>query len=433
IKDGSGPPRTVLLSGSFDYTMQRHDLRSGRGQRLSEPNRFDAFEGAVNAVAFATSNPGGTSPDVMAAAGDDGKLWLYALGNGRQLASVSGHTAKINHIDVLGARLVTSSWDRSARIWTIPPVRDGVGAALKLETPVTLEGHRGPVTASAFSADGAFVFTASSDGNLRKFDARTGDLKRIAYKHGWGLNMLQRIPGTRFIAFGATDGAVGLFHTEAGTVTKTLAQHTRPVLALAVAGARLATAGGDGIIRVWSTATWERIEEYKNPFGPIWALAFSADGKTLFYGGLDDKVHVWQVTPRKPFEPVASAFPRRFQKTASSDDPIEIGRIQFARKCSVCHTLTPDGANRAGPTLHKIFGRKIATHKGYRFSEPLKKLDIVWTPETVSKLFELGPDVFTPGSKMPLQKMTDPKQRDALIAFLKQATEPSSRNASGSN
>ncbi|MEL6226271.1 MAG: c-type cytochrome, partial [Pseudomonadota bacterium] len=107
--------------------------------------------------------------------------------------------------------------------------------------------------------------------------------------------------------------------------------------------------------------------------------------------------------------------------------------IQFARKCSVCHTLTPDGANRAGPTLHKIFGRKIATHKGYRFSEPLKKLDIVWTPETVSKLFELGPDVFTPGSKMPLQKMTDPKQRDALIAFLKQATEPSSRNASGSN
>jgi len=47
----------------------------------------------------------------------------------------------------------------------------------------------------------------------------------------------------------------------------------------------------------------------------------------------------------------------------------------------------------------------------------------VWTPETLGKLFELGPEVFTPGSKMPLQRMADPAQRDALIAFLRLATE----------
>ena len=47
---------------------------------------------------------------------------------------------------------------------------------------------------------------------------------------------------------------------------------------------------------------------------------------------------------------------------------------------------------RAGPTLAGIFGRKIATLPGYNFSEALKKMDIVWTPETVSKLFEVGPD-----------------------------------------
>jgi len=40
-----------------------------------------------------------------------------------------------------------------------------------------------------------------------------------------------------------------------------------------------------------------------------------------------------------------------------------------------------------------------------------------------AKPTELGPEVFTPGSKMPLQKMADPAQRDALIAFLKLATE----------
>ena len=133
---------------------------------------------------------------------------------------------------------------------------------------------------------------------------------------------------------------------------------------------------------------------------------------------------LWQLSPRAPFEPVdASQFPRRFQQTGKpGDDIVASGELQFARKCSICHTLTPDGANRAGPTLHHIFGRRIATLPGYPFSEPLKSLDIVWTPETLSKLFELGPDKFTPGSKMPLQVMGDKGERDALVAFLNIAT-----------
>ena len=73
------------------------------------------------------------------------------------------------------------------------------------------------------------------------------------------------------------------------------------------------------------------------------------------------------------------------------------------RACVACHTLTPDEGNRAGPTLAGIFGRRIATLPGYNFSEALKKLDIVWTPETVSKLFEVGPMAYTPGTKMPEQ------------------------------
>ena len=73
------------------------------------------------------------------------------------------------------------------------------------------------------------------------------------------------------------------------------------------------------------------------------------------------------------------------------------------RACVACHTLTPDEGNKAGPTLAGIFGRRIATLPGYNFSDALKKLDIVWTPETVAKLFEIGPAAYTPGTKMPEQ------------------------------
>jgi len=67
-----------------------------------------------------------------------------------------------------------------------------------------------------------------------------------------------------------------------------------------------------------------------------------------------------------------------------------------------------DEGNRAGRTLAGIFGRRIATLPGYKFSEALAKLDIVWTPETVSKLFEIGPMAYTPGTKMPEHQAAGP-------------------------
>ena len=92
------------------------------------------------------------------------------------------------------------------------------------------------------------------------------------------------------------------------------------------------------------------------------------------------------------------------------------------RACVACHTLKPDEGNRAGPTLAGIFGRKIATLPGYSFSEALKKLDIVWTPETVAKLFEVGPATYTPGTKMPEQTIGSAEDRAALVRFLEKAT-----------
>ena len=93
------------------------------------------------------------------------------------------------------------------------------------------------------------------------------------------------------------------------------------------------------------------------------------------------------------------------------------------RACVACHTLSRDDGNRAGPTLAGIFGRKIASLPEYNFSPALKKLDIVWTPETVSKLFEVGPMAYTPGTKMPEQTIGSAEDRAALVNFLVKATK----------
>ena len=111
---------------------------------------------------------------------------------------------------------------------------------------------------------------------------------------------------------------------------------------------------------------------------------------------------------------------------AGAEDPLAAHAddrgAQVFRACVACHTLTPDEGNRAGPTLHGVFGRRIATLPGYNFSPALKKLDIVWTPETVSRLFEIGPMAYTPGTKMPEQKIGSAEDRNALVKFLEKAT-----------
>ena len=98
------------------------------------------------------------------------------------------------------------------------------------------------------------------------------------------------------------------------------------------------------------------------------------------------------------------------------------GERQFMRKCSICHALTAGNSRKAGPNLHGLFGRLAGTLPDYRYSETLDGSDIVWTAETIDALFDLGPDHYIPGSKMPMQRIAGAKDRRDLIDFLADAT-----------
>ncbi|MED5530768.1 MAG: c-type cytochrome, partial [Pseudomonadota bacterium] len=111
---------------------------------------------------------------------------------------------------------------------------------------------------------------------------------------------------------------------------------------------------------------------------------------------------------------------RRFQET----DALSNGALQFARKCSICHTLdSSDIGRRAGPPLLGVFGRKAGSIAGYPYSDALLESTIIWTEETISWLFKAGPEIVTPGTKMPIQKIKKNQDRLDLINFLKDATQ----------
>jgi cytochrome c len=146
------------------------------------------------------------------------------------------------------------------------------------------------------------------------------------------------------------------------------------------------------------------------------------DSARLLSAGSDEVIRVWDL---QTGEEIGATGGRRLAdapptETQPSDDP----GARLFRRCAVCHTLTADGGNRAGPPLYGVFGRRAGTVPGYTYSETLRNSDIIWTAKTIDALFDEGPHRFIPGSKMPLQRMPDARDREDLIAYLKRATAP---------
>jgi WD40 repeat protein len=63
--------------------------------------------------------------------------------------------------------------------------------------------------------------------------------------------------------------------------------------ALAWHGEMIAAGGDDGVIRLWDTASGDLIRELNGHTGAVWSIAFAPDGSRLYSGGADNTIRVW--------------------------------------------------------------------------------------------------------------------------------------------
>ena len=404
LRGHGGPVRAVAvsadgkaaISGSFDTSAIRWALdRNAAAQVL----RF--HESAVNAVVFLKDGR-------IATGGEDGRIAVWQPDQPVPALTFQGHTAPIVSLAISpdGTTLASASWDRTVRLWPL------AGGALRV-----LEGHTQNVNGVAFAPDGRSLVSAGYDATIRIWPL-SGNGEPAVTTVPTALNAAVVASDGEIVAAGA-DGKL-FFLAPNGDLRGSLEAAETPIISLAVSpdGALVAAAGIRGSVAIVDRKPRRIIRTLVGPGLPVWSVAFFPDSRTLLTGGTDRLVRRWNAESGEH----VGAVPM-----GNSDDPLAAYAgdrgADIYRACIACHTLSPDEGNRAGPTLSGIFGRKIATLPGYNFSDALKKLDIIWTPETVAKLFEIGPAAYTPGTKMPEQTIGSADDRKALMDFLARATK----------
>jgi len=94
------------------------------------------------------------------------------------------------------------------------------------------------------------------------------------------------------------------------------------------------------------------------------------------------------------------------------------GETSF-RKCAPCHSIGPDAANKAGPILNGLDGRKSGSVPEFNYSDANKQSGITWG-EAVFKEYVTDPRAKVPGTKMVFAGIKSEKEVGDLWSYLAQ-------------
>ena len=112
---------------------------------------------------------------------------------------------------------------------------------------------------------------------------------------------------------------------------------------------------------------------------------------------------------------VVSTMAALLGANAAQAADVEHGKVVF-QTCAACHSEKPDAI---GPSLRGVYGRKSGSLDNFRYSNAMLRANLVWN-EANLRAYLKNPQAKVKGNRMPFAGLSNPKDVDDVIAFLKQ-------------
>jgi len=217
---------------------------------------------------------------------------VHAIGDGALVAALAGHEKGI--LDAAfsrsGAQVATASIDGTVRVWD---ARSGKEIA-KLAPQVEGYGKPTRFQSIAWAPDGKLVAAGAQDGSVRLIDAASGAVVHTLLHHTSTIEEVVFSPDGRRLLVASLDHTATLWDTETAGLVEVLRGHKEGLLCATFAGDhRVVTGSDDRQARVWEIADGPFVRVLAGHTGSIDRLVASSDGAVLASGATDKTVRVW--------------------------------------------------------------------------------------------------------------------------------------------
>ena len=139
--------------------------------------------------------------------------------------------------------------------------------------------------------------------------------------------------------------------------------------------------------------------------------------------------------PEKPAYQVANISATATAETTSESSSSESGEImallasasvadgkKIFKKCAACHSIAKGGANKIGPALWGVLGRKAGSISDYKYSKAMAAHAKPWSLEEMNG-FLIKPKDWIKGTKMSFIGLKKDTDRAAVILYMNQNTD----------